>query len=127
MSRSRQVDRDPDDRDGVLEEAFALWREDADRGAAAFDADALTRRVLAGRGRAETVARATRRYAAAAVVLLGVGVAGAAAVGPKRAEADPPNVRSALQTLEKNRFGLVAEQEWTRFGVAAPPHAEEER
>lgn len=109
-------------------QAMALWREDTARHAETLDAGRLAERVLAGRGlRAEQDTRQARRYAAAAVLLIGLGLAGASAVGPRRAEAGHAPVQSALQLIERDRLELQTVREWETFPLVHTARSGKER
>ena len=91
-----------------LEDAMGVWREDADRTAARVDVAALADRVVARvaeRPRLTLAPSTARRYAAAALVLLGVGVCGTLLARGARAEADP-TPRWAL--LEEDLVDVIA-------------------
>ena len=93
--------------------AMDLWREDAAGLAGALDAGSLTRRVLAGRPTFdEALRRAAWRYAAAAVLLLGVGLAGSAALGPHPARAADLDPAVGLRVLERERFAHQERVAW---------------
>jgi len=109
-------------------ETMGLWRDDTDRLAEGLDTRRLVDEVLAGRGlRAERDERRARRYAAAAVLLIGLGLAGASAVGPRRAEAGRTPLQSGLELIERDRFELQIAREWATFPVIHGTDAEEER
>lgn len=113
-------------------EAMALWREEAERSATRFDAALVFRRVLDARHPDDAAPglaglRAARRYAAAALLLIGVGLAGAAWLGQEPAEAGEPSLDAALSVLEGSRLDLAAEQEWIRFPAPPAPRPGEER
>lgn len=111
MSRPEQ------EQDRVLEEAFDLWREDSHRAAADFDAAAMTGRILAASGPRQAAPglaaiHASRRYAVAAMLLIGLGLGGALWVGP--AADTPPTVETVTQALERDHLDLIADREWDR-------------
>lgn len=109
-------------------EAMDLWRDDVERIAGDLDTRALADAVLAGRGlRAEQAARQARRYAAAAVLLIGVGLAGASALGPRRAEAARVPLEAELERIERDRLELQIAREWATFPVVHRPDIEQER
>jgi anti-sigma factor RsiW len=109
-------------------EAMDLWRDDAVHLAEGLDTRHLADQVLAGRGlRAEGDARSARRYAAAAVLLIGVGLAGASALGPRRAEASRVPLEAGLERIERDRLELQIAREWATFPVVHTTDLEEER
>jgi anti-sigma factor RsiW len=113
-------------------EAMDLWREDARRGGPRVEPPVLADRVLrAGRptGADPEVSRAARAYAAAAVVLIGLGVGGAAWLGPGPApRAGPPREAAvALRLLEEERMALQVVKEWERFALTEQGGSPEER
>jgi hypothetical protein len=122
------ADPDRGARLGAYRDAMDLWREDVDRVAGRLDTGRLAEQVLAGHGlEAERLARQARRYAAAAVLLIGLGLAGASAVGPRRAEAGRAPVQTALQLIEQERLDLQTAREWEVFPLVHAPAPSEER
>ena len=112
----------------VYRDAMDLWRDDTDRSAEDIDTARLAAQVLRGRGlRSERDALRARRYAAAAVLLIGLGLAGASALGPRRAEADGAPLQTALQLIEQDRLDLQTSREWETFPLVHTPESEEER
>ncbi len=104
---------------GAWREAMDLWREDGRRAAMAFDADRVTRRILEASGPREAAPglaaiQATRRYAAAAVLLIGLGLGGTLWIGPQAAAESPPTVETITQALERDHLDLIADREWDR-------------
>ena len=88
----------------------------------------LADHVLAGRSLvAERAARLSRRYAAAAVLLIGLGLAGAYALGPGTAQADGAPVQTALQLIERDRLDVQTAREWETFPAVHDLTSEEER
>lgn len=109
-------------------DAMDLWRDDADRAAEGFDTRRVADQVLAGRGlAAERAARQARRYAVAAVLLIGLGLVGASAVGPRRAEAGRAPLQTALQLIEQDRLDLQTAREWEVFPLVHNTPDSEER
>jgi hypothetical protein len=78
-------------------EALALWADDARRQAAEVDPDALARAILSGRAPAPPVERVPWGWAAAAVLLLGVGVAGLSFAHPVSDHPNPAVVTADLE------------------------------
>jgi hypothetical protein len=110
-----------------LREPLDLWRDDAQRAATHVDPDAIHRTVLSRIGLARTglahadLAHATastdrvlRRYAVAAVVLIGLGAAGSGALAFLPAPATQP---PALGWIEDERFALERESEMLSLPV----------
>lgn len=102
-------------------DAMDLWREDTRRTAARLDPHVMADRVLregpAGVApRDVRAARAARRYAAAAVVLLGIGVGGAAWLGPIPVRAAPA-VRATIDGVEQERMDVAA---WRELDLLRP-------
>jgi anti-sigma factor RsiW len=113
-------------------EAMALWREEADREAARLEPSRLAERVLAGVGlRAEQErvrgVRAARRYAAAAVLLIGLGVGGALWIGARDATAGGESMEAALQQIERSRLDHRMDVEWELLPVIVKDRSREER
>lgn len=113
-------------------EAMDLWRADAAREASTLDAERLKDVVLSGAPlrREETAlrtARTARRYAAAAVFLIGLGLVGATALGPQPARSAEPDVESALQLIERERLELQKERELAAFPLVPGPGSDKER
>lgn len=105
---------------GEYREAMDLWREDTERTAMGFDPDAVTQRILAARNPEEAAPglaalRASRRYAAAAVVLIGLGLGGAAWLGPQTKADDPPSIERVTRALDRDHLDLIADREWDRL------------
>ena len=116
------------DRLHAYRDAMDLWRDDTDRVAQGLDTNRLAEQVLQGQGlRAEHDARVARRYAAAAVLLIGLGLAGASAMGPRRAEADSAPLQTALQLIERDCLDLQTSREWETFPLVHTPDSAEER
>lgn len=90
------------------EDAMDVWRDDARRRSQAFDADALSQAVLdrVRRGEADSdpALPVLRRYAAAAVLLLGLGTTGAAWLGPHPDRRPTLNSTHALRLLEAGQL-----------------------
>ena len=61
------------------------------------------------------------------MLLIGLGLAGASAVGPRRAEAGRAPVQTALQLIEQDRLELQTAREWEVFPLVHPPGSGEER
>lgn len=109
-------------------DAMDLWRDDTDRVADGLDTGRLADQVLAGRGlAAERDALWARRYAAAAVLLIGLGLAGASTLDPRRGEAGGAAVQTALQLIERDRLDLQTVREWETFPHVRRPGSGEER
>ncbi len=87
-------------RERALDDALALWAEDARAAGARTDADTLARAVaarIAADPQGVALERAPFGYAAAAAALLAVGLTGAFLAGPERASAAPPSVSSDVE------------------------------
>jgi hypothetical protein len=102
-----------------LEPALSLWRDDAARCALRIDPAAVARAALAAPPESIDApsAQTLRRYAAAAVVLMAVGVAGSAAlafVSTSGPEAFP------LDAIEAERFALQGESEVLSLPLPVP-------
>lgn len=109
-------------------DAMSLWRDDTDHRAGTVDTARLAGDVLAGHGlESERDVRTAKRYAAAAVLLIGLGLAGASALGPRRAEADGAPLHTALQLIEQDRLDLQTSREWETFPLVHNPDSAEER
>lgn len=113
------------------EDAMDAWRDDARRRSEAFDADALSQAVVARVRRGEVASDPAlpilRRYAAAAVLLLGLGTAGAAWIGP---HPDRRPVLSSSQALRLLEAGQLVQHErlaLTTYPQPAAPRPETER
>ena len=68
-----------------------------------------------------------RRYAAAAVLLIGLGLVGASAIGPRQAEAGRAPLQTALQLIEQDRLELQTAREWEVFPLVHNTPDSEER
>ena len=92
---------DPNDpRERLLDDALALWAEDARAAGARMDPEPLARAVaarIAADPQGASLQRAPFGYAAAAAALLAVGLTGAFLAGPERAGAAPPKVTPELE------------------------------
>lgn len=112
----RRVEADPAAREHLASwrRAMELWREDVGRASDQADPSDMARRVLASTDTVERRANELRpvfwRYAAAAVLLLGLGVAGASLVGPRKSAVAGQG--DDLMSIESDRVRLQVEQEW---------------
>lgn len=128
-----ELEREPD-RAARLEdwdEAMSLWREDAARRKDAFDPQQVTAAVLAdiqkGEGASDPMATVLRRYAAAAAVLIGLGTAGAAWLGPDPTQSPVLSSSSALRLLEAGQLTHHERLALTAYPQPAAPRPETER
>jgi anti-sigma factor RsiW len=87
-----------------------LWREDARRRAARGAPDELASAVLADGDADARAARSLNRYAAAALVLLGLGTVGAALLGPPTTSHDHPPAQALLHRIEAERMQLEVDR-----------------
>lgn len=114
-------------------EAMNLWRDDTGQATAQVDMEALAHRVLDGSAVVpapagkDVASRVARRYAAAALVLIGLGLAGAVCVGSNPTRINPPPPRADIRGVEQDRLALLAEREWESFRPAPGRTFEEER
>jgi anti-sigma factor RsiW len=111
-----QLATDPERRERLdaWKRAMALWQDDVERVAATFDADALTERVLRMEGEQASgwgEFRSARRYAAAALLLIGVGVFGAAWVGPQPMRNGFASTSNVMRLMEEEQIDLQADLE----------------
>jgi hypothetical protein len=104
-----------DEHEAFDREVMDLWREDVDRRARRIDPTALAERVLRAAPDVAHATSAARRWAAAAVVLIGLGVLGSLVVAPtNRRAAD--TVPGAVRLIEHDRLDLLAERELLDLG-----------
>ena len=128
-----QLEQDPRvaERLDAWQDAMALWRDDASRLSTSFDAAGTTAAVLANiHGQdagADTSLAALRRYAAAAVLLLGLGTAGAAWLGPDPGPAPVLSGSGALRLLEAGQLDHYGRLELTSFPQPAATRSGTER
>lgn len=100
-------------------EVADLYREDVVRRAPAFDPRVMVDRVLRdGPSAVEPAglrdARAARRYAVAALVLLGIGILGATWLGPQ-ARVEESGIQATVRNLERERIDVAGDREWETF------------
>jgi len=129
-----ELERHPERRARVdaWRDAMDLWRDDVTRESAGLDPDRLKDAVLSGAARRREEAelrstRAARRYAAAAILLIGLGLAGATAVGPQRVRRTEPDAATALLFIEHERLELQKERELAAFPLVPGPGSVKER
>jgi hypothetical protein len=124
------VSRPPENPEGrkpdpLVDDALALWREDAARAAADVDPDEIADAALDAAAEGRVAWRSERvagRYAAAALVLLGLGVGGTVATvvaAPK-----PPAAPQSLGSIESERFRLQSAREVFDLPVVEPKSPE---
>ena len=129
----RAVEQDPAraERLDAWNEAMDLWRDDARRRAAGFDPAAVSQAVLAdiasGTSSTGPDASALRRYAAAAAVLIGLGTAGAAWLGPDPSHRQSLHGADALRLLEAGQLMHHERLALTTFPQPAAPRTGTER
>ena len=129
----RALERDPARRDRLhaWTEAMDIWRDDVSRRADSIPAPALAHAVVAGLRRSSSAAVAAepvlRRYAAAAALLIGLGTAGAAWLGPDAGLAPRLRGPDALRLLEAGQLGLHERLALTTFPQPAAMRPETER
>lgn len=90
-----------------IREALDLWQDDADRVRRAVDLDRIRTKVETSVQRGDVEAKsvlALRRYAAAALVLIGLGVGGAALIGPNPGRAEALQQGAALLAIDHHRI-----------------------
>lgn len=85
-------------------DAMDLWRSDAARRVATLDPAVLAERALAEADVVASEGPLLRRYATAAVVLIGLGVAGAGVLGPNPGRAALLETGAAIRVLEEARL-----------------------
>lgn len=98
----------------TVREALEVWRDDAERIRRAADLDRIRRTVREriARGDVESEgALVLRRYAAAAVLLIGFGVGGAAWIGPNPGRADALQQGAALLAIDQHRIHQCGQTE----------------
>lgn len=108
---------DPERRErlGAWTQAMDLWREDAELVAGRLDRASLADRILSDLDpEVLRSGRAASRYAAAALLILGLGVAGSFALGPHPARAAMLEKGVALRVLEEDRLHHHGRIEWER-------------
>ncbi len=97
-----------------------LWRDDVRRAVADIDPGLLAERVLARAERSSSSdTRIAWRYAAAALVLLGLGVTGASVLGPRPGTASLLETGAAIRVLESERLAHQGRVEWDMTQFAA--------
>jgi hypothetical protein len=92
-----------------------VWRDDTERLKRAVDLDRVRAGVMARIARGDVEAESTvalRRYAAAALVLIAFGVAGAGLLGPNPGRASLLQTGAAIRVLEKDRIHHHGRLEW---------------
>ncbi len=113
------------------EDAMDVWRDDARRRSKAFDAGAVSQAVLArvqsGEAASDPALPSLRRYAAAAVLLLGLGTAGAAWLGPHPDRRPMLSSSHALRLLEAGQLVQHERLALTTYPQPAAPRPETER
>ena len=108
------------------QEAMDLWRDDVGRQVAASDPAAVTDRVIRSLGEAPDIAPdpgsvKARRYAVAALILLGLGLVGSAALGAKPIPLESPLCApNVLREVEEDRFALEGDIQVQRFWAGVP-------
>lgn len=110
MSHDHSGGKRPRDEFPDLEEAMDVWREDAERAAMRVDVHgALADRIVADverRGPSAGVPTAARWYAAAAVLLIGAGIAGTL-LARHRTPSEPPTIQR-WATVETDLMDALA-------------------
>ncbi len=120
--------RSDDEPELDLEEAMDLWRDDTRRRAARIEPSVLTDRILRENGSTDAALasedRATFRYAAAAVLLIGLGLGGSLWVGA-RPQPAAAGVSATLRALEDGRLALEGDRASQDFDAATRAAGEE--
>lgn len=105
-----------------------LWRDDTRRRAARIEPSVLTDRILRENGSTDAALasedRATFRYAAAAVLLIGLGLGGSLWVGA-RPQPAAAGVSATLRALEDGRLALEGDRASQDFDAATRAAGEE--